>query len=64
MKTINLGLLIQARVKEKGMTVTDFARELGCCRRNAHDIFKRESFNTEKLKRISKILEYDFISAC
>lgn len=44
----------------KDHTVTWFARQLHCDRRNAYNIFARATIDTELLRRISLILGYNF----
>lgn len=44
----------------KGCTVTWFARQLNCERRNAYNIFERSNIDIELLMRISKVLGHDF----
>lgn len=46
----------------KTWTVTWFARQLNCDRRNIYSIFARQSIDTELLMRISKILGYNFFA--
>lgn len=46
----------------KTWTVTWFARELNCDRRNVYNIFARHSIDTELLMRISKILQHNFFA--
>lgn len=54
------------RIKEiwvaSGMSVTEFARRLNCHRQNVYDIFKREVIDVGLLRRISRVLEHDFVS--
>lgn len=47
----------------KTWTVTWFARELNCDRRNIYNIFARQSIDTELLMRISRILGHNFFLA-
>lgn len=46
--------------KSKGQTVTWFAQQLHCDRRNVYSIFSRASIDTDLLRRISIILDHDF----
>lgn len=43
-------------------TVTWFAQQLNCDRRNIYNIFARQSIDTELLVRISKILNHNFFA--
>ena len=58
---IHIGNIIQAKLIEKSMTITEFADRINKDRTTAHNIFTRKSIDTELLIRISKALEYDFI---
>ena len=57
---------IGKRIKEvfdsmpKQCTVSWFARELHCDRRNIYRIFERENIDIQLLGRISQILNHDF----
>ena len=44
------------------MTITEFARRINKSRENAYDIFTRKSLDTDLLKTISQVLEYDFLA--
>ena len=46
----------------KAWTITWFAHELNCDRRNIYDIFARQSIDTTLLMRISIILGYNFFT--
>lgn len=46
----------------KTWTVTWFARQLNCDRRNIYNIFARHSIDTVLLMRISKILRHNFFA--
>lgn len=62
MKKKHLGSLIEQKVRESSMTITEFANRLNLERTSVYHIFKQESIDTERLKTISKILGYDFIN--
>jgi predicted transcriptional regulator len=55
-----IGQKIQRRLKEQGQSVTWFAKQLNCNRTNIYNIFKKVNVDTELLKRICKILNYNF----
>jgi plasmid maintenance system antidote protein VapI len=59
---IHIGEAIKQKVKERGMKVTDFAKAIHCNRTNVYDLYKRESIDVKLLRRISKVLEYDFVT--
>jgi len=56
----HIGSLIKQILKEKKISVKEFAEKLHCCCSNVYDIFKRQSINSDLLQKISKILDYDF----
>jgi len=60
-KEIHIGKHIKDVFKNSGMTVTKFADMIECQRPNIYDIFKRKSIDTELLKKISLVLNYNFI---
>ncbi len=61
-KDKHLGTYIKNKVKEKGITVTEFARRIHCTRRNIYQIYKKNSLDTDLIKRISHALEIDLLS--
>ena len=58
----HIGKMIKAEFERmpRSYTVARFARQLNCRRGNIHDIFKRETIDTELLERISRLLGHDF----
>jgi transcriptional regulator with XRE-family HTH domain len=59
-KVIALGKKIEEVLKDRKMSVADFAKKINTNRNNVYDIFKRKSIDTELLYKISKILSYNF----
>jgi hypothetical protein len=55
-----IGQLIQEKVEAEKMEVTAFAKAINKERSNAYDIFKRDSIDTDLLKKIGQVLHYDF----
>ena len=55
-----IGQLIKERVEHVNMEVTAFAKAIGTERSNAYHIFQRESIDTDLLKKIGQVLNYDF----
>jgi len=55
-----IGQIIKERVEASNMEVTAFAKAINKERSNIYDIFKRSSIDTELLKKIGQILNYDF----
>ena len=49
-------------IQERGIRVSDFAKAIHCNRTNVYSIFARKSMTAEQLSKISKVLDYDFIS--
>jgi len=60
-QNVHIGAIIEKKLKEKLMTVTEFADKINRERSTVYDIFKRKSIDTELLVLISKALDYDFI---
>lgn len=60
--TLHIGNLIREELSRqpKAHTVTWFAEQLNCNRRNIYDIFSRTDIDTNLLRRICKILNHDF----
>lgn len=59
---IFIGEEIKKVVKERNVTVSWLARELGCHRTNIYRIFDAASVDTDILLRLSMILKFDFFS--
>lgn len=57
---VNLGVHIEKRLKEIGMTQVEFASKLGVAQSEVSRLLKKESFETDKLTIISRILSYNF----
>ncbi|HBX50904.1 MAG: hypothetical protein A2275_11090 [Bacteroidetes bacterium RIFOXYA12_FULL_35_11] len=55
-----IGKIIEKKLREKGMSVSEFARRIATNRNNAYDIFARKSVDTSLLLKISKVLDNDF----
>lgn len=61
---VHIGNEIERVLRERGISVTQFANAICCHRKNVYDIFKRKSIDIDHLIRISKVLDYDFIQNC
>lgn len=59
-KPIHIGQMIRKRIKEVGMTKSEFSRRIDTSPQNVYGIFKRESCDTLLLQKIGKVLNYDF----
>ena len=57
---LHIGKLVRKHLEEVGMTKSEFARRLDTSPQNIYGIFKRKSIDTNLLKNISTILNYDF----
>jgi len=62
MKKIHIGAIIEEKVRESTMTITEFASRIHLERTSVYHIFKQESIDIERLKEISEVLGYDFIN--
>lgn len=61
-KNIDIGSLIKEKVKERGISINDFAKAIHCNRTNVYSIFGRNNIDIEQLLLISKVLEHDFLA--
>lgn len=59
---IHIGELIGARIRQCGMSYAEFARRLCIDRTTVYGILKAKSIDVERLIRIGRILDYDFLS--
>lgn len=59
---MHIGAQIQKRVKELGLTNSQFANLINCHRTNVNNIYKSETLDTLKLQRISEVLRFDFFN--
>jgi transcriptional regulator with XRE-family HTH domain len=57
--SINMGQMIKKVLKERGISISDFAKAIHCSRTNVYGIFKRQSIDIERLKQIANVLELD-----
>lgn len=60
--SVNLGMEIEKRLVDLQMSRTDFANLIGSPRSDIARILKKESFETERLVQISRLLNYNFFS--
>ena len=58
---IHIGRLIDARIKELGLSYAEFARRLNVERTTVYNIVRTKSIDVERLIKISDILDYDFL---
>lgn len=57
---LHIGKVVRKHLEEAGMTKSEFARRLETSPQNIYGIFKRKSIDTQLLKEISNVLNYDF----
>jgi ASC-1-like (ASCH) protein len=55
-----IGQIIKEHLESSGMEVVSFAKAINKERSNVYDIFKRDSIDTNLLKKIGQVLDYDF----
>ena len=56
----HIGKKIEDVLREKRISVVEFAKLINTNRNNVYSIFKRESVDTELLRKIGEVLEYNF----
>lgn len=59
-KTINVGLAIEQRINELGITKSEFGRRIGIPNQNVNRVLSRSSIDSDKLVEICNALDYDF----
>jgi transcriptional regulator with XRE-family HTH domain len=59
---INIGSLIKAKVKERGIGIEELAKKLNCHTSNIYSLYKRNRICTKLLWKISVILNYNFFT--
>jgi len=57
---IDIGVLINQKLKEKERSVAWLAKKIPCDRSNLYRMLQKPNISDHLLWRISKILEYDF----
>lgn len=59
-KTVHIGAEIEAMVNSRNLSHSEFGRLIGVPKQNVKRIFEKESIDTDRLKAISKALDFDF----
>ena len=59
---IVIGELIKEQFHKSELSVDQFADLIGCNRRNVYKLFLKEDISTDQLKRISKVLNFNFFN--
>ena len=57
---VHYGQVVKNKLKERGMTISEFSRRINCSRSNVYDIFKRKYIDIPLLEKISEVLCYNF----
>ena len=57
---LHIGHKIKEVLHERDMQIVSFAKRINRSRNVVYDIFERQSIDTELLKQISEVLNYDF----
>lgn len=60
LERINVGLAIEQRLNELGMSKSEFGRKIGVANQNVNRILEKKSIDTDKLIEISNALGYNF----
>ena len=57
---VNIGLSIEQRLNELGMSKSEFGRKIGIPQQNVNRILEKASIDTDKLTLISEALNFNF----
>lgn len=57
---IHIGRRIKAKLREQGRTSVWLATQIPCSPNHLYKVYDKSSINTDLLKRISLILDYNF----
>lgn len=57
---VNIGLAIEQRLNELGMSKSEFGRKIGIPQQNVNRILDKSSIDTDKLVTIGEALEFNF----
>ena len=57
---VNIGLSIEQRLNELGMSKSEFGRKIGIPQQNVNRILEKASIDTDKLVSISEALNFNF----
>ena len=60
-RNLHIGSIIEQKVKEKDIKISDFAKAIHCNRGNVYSLFQRKTLSIELLILISKALDFDFL---
>ena len=59
-RSINVGLSIEQRINELGITKSEFGRRIGIPNQNVNRVLSKSSIDSDKLVEICNALDYDF----
>lgn len=59
-RIINVGLAIEQRINELGITKSEFGRRIGIPNQNVNRVLSKSSIDSDKLVEICNALDYDF----
>lgn len=62
MVNVFIGRIIEQKVKERNLSVAEFAKRIHRSRTTVYDIFKRKSVDIDLLLIVSEALDYDFLT--
>jgi len=60
MDEIHMGKKVREVTIKRGMRPPDLAKQMGIHKQGMHHIWKRKEFHTKTLKKLCRILDYDF----
>ena len=58
---IHYGQEVKKRVEKRGMTIAEFGRRINRSRNAVYSIFNRKFIDIPLLRKISEVLDFDFI---
>ena len=59
---IHLGLAIEQRINELGMTKSEFGRKIGTSKQNVTSILRKRSMDTDYLRKYGEVLNFNFFT--
>ena len=58
---VHYGQAVKEKLKERGMTVSEFSKRISRSRTDVYDIFNRKYIDVELLNIISEVLHHNFL---
>lgn len=62
LKEVHIGQAIKKRLEELKMTKSEFGRLIGTPQQHVNRVFERETIETKKLVKISRVLDFNFFA--